>query len=87
MNRPPVHNEAEQAARARKVSTLVATLDAVHADTAYVRGMADLDWALAARVAEVRAPSETTRLAVLRVFERRDRDAAVKADPFDGLPS
>lgn len=81
------YNAEEQAARAVKVSRLVATLDAVHADTAYVRGMADLDWALAARVADVRAPSETTRLAVVRVFERRDRDAAVQADPWEGLPS
>lgn len=87
MTGPPVHNDAEQAARARKVSALVAVLDSVHADTAYVRGMADLDWALAAKVADVRAPSETSRRAVLRVFERRDRDAAVTADPFDGLPS
>lgn len=81
------YNAEEQQARARKVARLVATLDHVKADAEYVRGMSSLDWALAAKVAEVRAPSETTRLAVLRVFERRVRDAAVEADPFEGLPS
>lgn len=81
------YNAEEQAARAVKVSRLVATLDNVKADMSYVRRMSELDWALLARVADVRAPSETSRLAVLRVFERRDRDAAVDADPFEGLPS
>lgn len=73
----------ETEARVKKAAKLAATLHKAHATAATAECLSDEAWELAALVAGVRPPSETTKRHVIRILDALDEAKARSIDLTD----